>query len=190
MPNLSTTAENDALSFFTPSTTYYLGLATAATSSTGENTASLSFQAITFGTPSAGQQASTDSQSFTSVPGSVTYTDFSVWTGASSTLSASVTSGTAYTSLAVDALPAALASGASVTLVDGTDTQIFVTSASVASGATSIPVTSQDANYSYPVGTTVVEGTYIAGGTLSSSITPSAGSNVDIATGGITFTAS
>lgn len=190
MSNLSTTAADDALSFFTSGTTYYLGLCTAAPGASGESTTSLPFQAITFGAPSAGSQASTDSQTFSGVPGSVTYTDFSVWTGQSTTLTTALVSGTAYTSLAVDALPAALASGATVTLVSGTDTQTFATSASVASGATSIPVTSASANFSYPVGTTVVEGTYIAGGALSSSITPSAGSNIDVASGGITFTAS
>jgi hypothetical protein len=190
MSNLSTTALDDALSFFTSGTTYYLGLGTAAPGSTGESTTSLSFQAITFGAPSAGSQTSTDSQSFASVPGSVTYADFSVWTGESTTLTTALTSGTAYTTLAVDALPASLASGASVTLVSGTDTQVFTTSASVASGATSIPVNSADANFSYPVGTTVVEGTYIAGGALTSSITPSSGSTIDVAAGGITYTAS
>jgi len=117
MPNLSATAEDDALSFFVSGTTYYLGLCTAAPGSTGANTTTLTYQPITFGTPSGGSQASTNAQTFSSVPGGVTYTDFSIWTAASG-------------------------------------------------------------------------GTYIAGGALASSITPSAGSNIDIAIGGIVFTAS
>jgi len=190
MPNLSATAEDTALAFFVPGTTYYFGLGTAAPGSTGTDTTALPFQAITFGAPSGGSQASTDAQTFSSVPGGVTYTDFSVWTGPSTTLTTALVSGTAYTSLAVAALPADLALGATVTLVSGTDVQTFVLSAAAAAGATSLAVTSQAANAAYPAGTVVAEGTYIAGGALSSAITPSAGSNIDIAIGGIVFTAS
>jgi hypothetical protein len=65
-------------------TTYYLSLhngdpgATGASEGTG-----LTRQPITFGTPTSASpsvQASTNAQSFTSMPGSVTYTFFGVWT--------------------------------------------------------------------------------------------------------------
>ena len=71
------------------------------------------------------------------------------------TLTSALTSGTAYTALAVTALLNAINSGDNVVLVSGTNTQTFVASAAAAIGATSISVTSLAANYSYPIGTVV-----------------------------------
>lgn len=75
--------------------------------------------------------------------------------GQSATLTTALVSGTAYTSLACTALSTAYASGANVIIQSGSNVQTFVTSASVSSGATSIPVVSQNANFSYPIGTLV-----------------------------------
>lgn len=101
-----------------PSTTYYLSLNTADPGTTGASEgAGLTRQAITFGSSSSGTQASTSAQAFTSMPGSATYTFFSVWSA-------------------------------------------------------------------------VTAGTYERGGSLSASITPPSGSTVNVASGGITFTAS
>ncbi len=74
-------------------------------------------------------------------------------------LTTALTSGTAYTSLAVSPLDQAVASGDSILLTSGANTQIYVASASAAVGATSISVTSQNANFSYPVGTLVQDTT-------------------------------
>lgn len=69
-------------------------------------------------------------------------------------LSNGVSSGT---SLAVAALPAAIASGTTITVGFGTgNTQNFVTTALASALATSISVTAQNANFSYPVGSNVV----------------------------------
>ena len=71
------------------------------------------------------------------------------------TLSAALTSGTAYTSLTVTALLGAIAIGDPVYLVSGSNTQQFTASAAAAIGATTISVQSQAANFSYPIGTFV-----------------------------------
>lgn len=67
-------------------TTYYLSFNTADPGNTGASEgASLTRQAITFGTPTSASpsvQASTDAQSFASMPGGATYTYFSVWDAA------------------------------------------------------------------------------------------------------------
>ncbi len=78
---------------------------------------------------------------------------------AQSQLTTALTSGTAYTTLAVQALDQAVASGDSILLTSGANTQTYVASASAAVGATSISVTSQNANFSYPIGTTVQDTT-------------------------------
>lgn len=94
-----------------PTTTYYMGLNTGSPGTTGANEVSggsYARQAITFGSPSAGSQASTDSQSFAGMPaeaGGVPY--FSIWTassggtylagGTTSGLSGSISSGTTIT---------------------------------------------------------------------------------------------
>ncbi len=72
------------------------------------------------------------------------------------TLTAALTNGTAYTSLSVNATPTSLLSGQSLTLVSGTDTQVVTVSQTVPAGSTSIPVSSFDANYAYPVGASVI----------------------------------
>ncbi len=72
------------------------------------------------------------------------------------TLTAALTDGTAYTSLSVNATPTSLLSGQSLTLVSGTNTQVVTVSQTVPAGSTSIPVSSFDANYAYPVGTSVI----------------------------------
>ncbi len=54
------------------------------------------------------------------------------------------------TSLAVSALTAAVTSGQSIVVSNGANTQTFTASAGAIIGATSISVTSQNANFSYP----------------------------------------
>lgn len=191
MADLSISGADAALGAILPAgTTFYLGLNTADPGSTGADTTALPFQSITFGTAASGSVASTSSQSFTNVPGSVTYTNYSVWSGPSTTLTTALTSGTAYTSLAVDALPAALAVGATVTTVAGTATQTWTVSTAASAGATTISVNSAAANAAYAAGSVVVEGTYVIGGALTSSVTPPAGSTIDVAVGAITQAAS
>ena len=70
------------------------------------------------------------------------------------TLSAQV-SGNGVTSLPVSALNGNVKSGDSVLVKSGTNTQTFVASAAAYFGATSISVTSQNANATYPIGSTV-----------------------------------
>ena len=85
----------------------------------------------------------------------------SLWGVADSTyttLTTALTSGNAYTSLAVAALPDAVPSGASVVLTSGANTQTYTLSAAAAVGATTLSVTSLTANFAYPVGTTVAVG--------------------------------
>ncbi|MGZ3677042.1 MAG: hypothetical protein ACXWQR_00560 [Ktedonobacterales bacterium] len=72
------------------------------------------------------------------------------------TLNAALTNGSAYTTLTTTALPAALTSGQSITLASGNNTQAVTLSANASLGATSISVTSFTANFSYPVGTGLV----------------------------------
>ena len=71
------------------------------------------------------------------------------------TLSTALVSGTAYTSLAVTALTAAIAANAPVVVATAGSYQVFTASAAAAIGATSIAVTSLAANAAYPVGSTV-----------------------------------
>ncbi len=82
---------------------------------------------------------------------------------AQSTLTTALVSGSAYTSLAVEALSAPVASGDSILLTSGANTQTYVASAAAAVGATAISVTSLAANFAYPVGTGVND-TTTAGG--------------------------
>lgn len=76
---------------------------------------------------------------------------------APTTLTNGLTSGNNYTSLAVGALPFAIPSGTSLTLVNGATTQVITTSANAASNATSITVTSFTASATFPVGTAVMQ---------------------------------
>jgi hypothetical protein len=70
----------------------------------------------------------------------------------SSTLTAALTSGTSYTTLAVTALKNAIVAGQGIVVSSGTHSQTFYASAAAAANATSISVTSQAANFSYPIG--------------------------------------
>ncbi len=86
--------------------------------------------------------------------------DGSQWVPANSpdflgTLSSALTTGGPITSLPVTAIAEPLASGASVVVTSGANTQTFVTSASVAAGATAIPVNSLTPNFAYPIGSNV-----------------------------------
>jgi hypothetical protein len=82
------------------------------------------------------------------------------------TLSAGLTSGNAYTSLSVAALPLAVSSGQSLTLTNGTNSQVVTASANASVGATTIAVTSFNANYSYPATSTAIVNTPAATDTL------------------------
>ncbi len=107
--------------------------------------------AITMTVTNAALNLVRDNQTGAQATGQVYYTAAG---GADGTLTTALTSGNPYTSLAVTALASALANGASVTIstVDGAHTQAVTLSAAAAVGATSISVTSFNANYSYPVG--------------------------------------
>ncbi|HVC87419.1 MAG TPA: hypothetical protein VNC40_08340 [Gaiellaceae bacterium] len=75
---------------------------------------------------------------------------------ASATLTTALVSGNAVTSLAVTAIAGiAVQTGDSIIVTSGANTQTFVASAPAALGATSISVTSQNANFSYPIGSLV-----------------------------------
>ena len=74
---------------------------------------------------------------------------------ATSTLTTGLTSGVAVTSLAFTANPQAWVSGATITVVSGANTQTFTTTAAGAVSATSVTVTSLNANFSYPIGSTI-----------------------------------
>jgi subtilisin-like proprotein convertase family protein len=73
-----------------------------------------------------------------------------------------LTSGSTYTSLTVSALSAALPNGATITLVDGNNTQIVTLSAAAAQGATTLSVNSFVANANYDNATTVLGPTTVA----------------------------
>lgn len=90
-------------------------------------------------------------------------------------LTTALTSGAAVTALACSGgtVPTSLASGSTIATVSGGQVQLWVTTGIVAAGATSIPVTSQNANFSYPTGTQicttlVVSATNEGGGTAGS----------------------
>ncbi|HET9109682.1 MAG TPA: hypothetical protein VFN78_02540 [Ktedonobacterales bacterium] len=73
------------------------------------------------------------------------------------TLASALTSGTAYTALSLAAgLPAPLASGQSLTLLNTAgDSETVTTSASVLAGATSIPITSHTPTHTFGIGSGV-----------------------------------
>lgn len=73
------------------------------------------------------------------------------------TLNGALTSGVAATTLTVTPLEGNVTTGDSIVLSYGTHTQTYVASGAAAGGATSIPVTSQVANFSYPLSTTVTD---------------------------------
>lgn len=71
------------------------------------------------------------------------------------TLTTALTSGTAYTSVDVQALEAPISSGDTITIGTGATTQTVTASAAAAIGATTIDVNSFTANAAYAVGTTI-----------------------------------
>lgn len=72
-------------------------------------------------------------------------------------LQTALTSGNAYTSLALQAaLPFALSDEQSLTLVSGAHSQVVDINGAVAAGVTSLTVDSFTANFSYPMGTFIV----------------------------------
>ena len=82
----------------------------------------------------------------------ITYVDISPGCGA---LASGVTQGVAATALPLAAaLPATLASGQSLTVTDGVNSETVTTSGSVSAGATSIPITSWTPAHSYAANVT------------------------------------
>jgi hypothetical protein len=73
------------------------------------------------------------------------------------TLNAALTSGVAAATLTVSALEGNVTSGDSIVVSYGTHSQTFVASAAASGGALSVAVTSQVANFSYPIGSTVTD---------------------------------
>lgn len=88
----------------------------------------------------------------------------SAWFGptASPTVSTALTSGNSVSSLTVTALSYPINSGDSIVVTYGSNSQTFTAGADVAANATSIPVTTANANFSYPVGSTVEDAGWIA----------------------------
>jgi hypothetical protein len=70
-------------------------------------------------------------------------------------LSSPLVSGVSYNNLATTELAQDIAVGDSILLTSNGNSQTYVASAAVTSGNFAIPVTAQNANYSYPIGTTV-----------------------------------
>jgi len=88
--------------------------------------------------------------------GSIDASKFYLWAPyVNATLSAGI-SGTV-TSLPITALEGTVTNGDSIVLSFGTHTQTFTANAAASGGATSISVTSQAANFAYPIGTIVVD---------------------------------
>ena len=77
-------------------------------------------------------------------------------------LSSALTTGGAITSLPVTALNGNVASGDSIVVTSGTNTQTFTASANTYFGATAIPVNSLTPNFAYPTTSTVVDTTSLA----------------------------
>jgi hypothetical protein len=74
-------------------------------------------------------------------------------------LTAALTLSTNYSSISVNALNTAVSAGETLTLTDGSHTQtLTVGTAGAASGATTVPVESFTANFSYVITTTTVTG--------------------------------
>lgn len=78
-----------------------------------------------------------------------------IGTGATA-LSAPLTAGTPYTSLAVQALPAGLASGQQLIIINGSNVDVVTLSGAAASGATSLAINSWTPTYSFPAGSGLV----------------------------------
>jgi hypothetical protein len=71
-------------------------------------------------------------------------------------LSAGLTSGTPYTSLPVVALPAGLASGQSLVIINGSNVDTVTLASAALAGATSLSIASWTPSYSYPAGSGLV----------------------------------
>jgi hypothetical protein len=90
--------------------------------------------------------------------GSINASKLFLWASSvNATLNGALTSGVAATTLTVTPLEGTVTTGDSIALSYGSKTQIFVASAGASGGATLISVTSQIANFSYPIGTTVTD---------------------------------
>ena len=89
------------------------------------------------------------------VPTTTTFTVANATTGTATPTSATVTSTGAMQALSVTNLSISIPSGSIIYLNSGTNNQTFTTSSAVASGATSIPVTSQIPNYAYSSSTII-----------------------------------
>jgi len=72
-------------------------------------------------------------------------------TGATLSLSSALSTGSAITSLPIDALSFGVGSGDALVLSSGSNSQVFTASAPAGTGATSIPVASQTPNFAYPM---------------------------------------
>lgn len=116
MALLSTTAENTAIAaIFVPGTTYYLSLHSATPGTTGTNEisgGSYARQSLVFGSASSGSEASSTSQTFSSLPAeSSGMPYFGIWSAA--------TGGTYIGGGTTTGLSAALPSGISVNFAVG-----------------------------------------------------------------------
>lgn len=103
------------------------------------------------------------------------------------TTTAVLTNGDAYTALSVSALPRAVNAGDSIVInPGGTSTQtVVVASGGAAAGATSIPVTSFNANATYPSGTAIQDPTGINDAVMLANEIPVAGTFIITSSGGI-----
>jgi predicted ribosomally synthesized peptide with SipW-like signal peptide len=94
--------------------------------------------------------------------------------GVKATLATVITATTSVSSISITPLIGTIASGYSIVVSDGSNSQTFVASAAVSPGAVSIPVTTQTANFTFAAGTgTTVTGgpTFGGGGDLCSTLT-------------------
>ena len=78
------------------------------------------------------------------------------------TLTTALSTSGSTTSLKISALVSPISSGDSIVVTSGTHTQTFTASGGAAIGATSVSVTSQTANFAYPVGSDVNDTTHVA----------------------------
>lgn len=92
-----------------------------------------------------------------SYPTGATVTDSSSNQSTGPTLSTALVSGNAVTALVLTNLPGTITSGDSLTVTSGANTQTFVANGTTAgsAGTISVPVVSQNANFSYPTTSTV-----------------------------------
>jgi uncharacterized protein YceK len=90
--------------------------------------------------------------------GSIDASKFYLWAASvNATLSSTLSTSGAITSLPITALEGTIASGDHITVTYGTHTQTFVASGGTSGGSTSIGVTSLTPNFAYPTGASVVD---------------------------------